>query len=77
MSIGWNWILIVAGAVLILLEVAFGGFAGFDLVLIGSSFVLGGGLGLALRSTSAGFVVAFPAGVIGSSRLKNFPSTAK
>jgi len=58
MSIGWNWILIVAGAVLILLEVAFGGFAGFDLVLIGSSFVLGGGLGLALRSTSAGFVVA-------------------
>jgi hypothetical protein len=30
----WNWILIVAGAALILAEVALGGFAGFDLVLI-------------------------------------------
>jgi len=58
MSIDWNWGLIVAGAVLVLLEVAFGGFAGFDLVLIGSSFVLGGGLGLGLRSATAGFLVS-------------------
>ena len=58
MSFDWNWVLIVAGAVLVLIEVAFGGFAGFDLVLIGSSFVLGGGLGLLLHSTTAGFVVA-------------------
>ena len=50
MSIDWNWGLIVAGAVLVLLEVAFGGFAGFDLVLIGSSFVLGGGLGHLMTS---------------------------
>lgn len=54
----WNWVLVIAGAVLILAEVALGGFAGFDLVLIGSAFVLGGGLGLALGSPVAGFVTA-------------------
>ena len=35
----WNWLLILSGAALILIEVAAGGFAGFDLVLIGSAFV--------------------------------------
>lgn len=54
----WNWILIVAGAALILAEVALGGFAGFDLVLIGSAFVLGGALGIVLHSASTGFVIA-------------------
>ena len=58
MSIDWNWLLIVAGALLILFEVALGGFAGFDLVLIGSSFVLGGALGLLFGSTVVGLVVA-------------------
>src|SRR5688572_12933060 len=42
----WNWVLIVSGALLVLVEVAFGGFAGFDLVLIGSAFLIGGGAGL-------------------------------
>ncbi len=54
----WNWVLVVAGAVLILVEVAFGGFAGFDLVLIGSAFVLGGGIGLVTGNAVAGFVTA-------------------
>ena len=58
MSMGWNWILIVAGAVLILLEVGFGGFAGFDLVLIGSSMALGGTLGLVLGSVPVGLGLA-------------------
>lgn len=58
MSIDWNWVLIIGGGLLILLEVALGGFAGFDLVLIGSSLLLGGGLGLAFQSTPVGFVVA-------------------
>ncbi len=49
LSVGWNWALIVAGALLILVEVALGGFAGFDLVLIGSAFLLGGGIGLVLH----------------------------
>jgi membrane protein implicated in regulation of membrane protease activity len=54
----WNWVLIVAGALLVLLEVAFGGFAGFDLVLIGSAFVLGGILGILVHSPAIGFMVA-------------------
>ena len=54
----WNWVLIVAGALLVLVEVALGGFAGFDLVLIGSAFVIGGVAGLALHSAGLGFVVA-------------------
>ncbi len=54
----WNWLLVIVGALLVLLEVAFGGFAGFDLVLIGSTFIVGGGLGLMLGSATAGFVIA-------------------
>ncbi len=33
MSIDWSWLLVVLGAVMVLIEVALGGFAGFDLVL--------------------------------------------
>jgi len=54
----WNWVLIVAGALLVLVEVALGGFAGFDLVLIGSAFVIGGVAGLVLQNPAIGFVVA-------------------
>ena len=58
MTVNWSWVLVVAGAVMILVEVLLGGFAGFDLVLIGSSFVLGGALGLLTHSAAAGFVTA-------------------
>jgi membrane protein implicated in regulation of membrane protease activity len=58
MGVNWNWLLVVLGAVLILVEVAAGGFAGFDLVLIGSSFVLGGALGLLMGSATWGFAAA-------------------
>jgi len=58
MGAGWNWVLIIAGALFILVEVAFGGFAGFDLVLIGSAFVLGGGIGLLAHNTMVGLTVA-------------------
>jgi membrane protein implicated in regulation of membrane protease activity len=58
MRMDWNWVLIIAGAVMVLIEAALGGFAGFDLVLIGSSFVLGGALGLAVGSPVTGLVAA-------------------
>ena len=58
MATDWNWALIIAGAVLILVEVSFGGFAGFDLVLIGSSFLLGGAAGMFSGSAPVGFAVA-------------------
>lgn len=54
----WNWLLVIGGAVLILIEIALGGFAGFDLVLIGSAFVVGGGLGFAFGSATAGYVLS-------------------
>jgi len=58
MNAVWNWALIVAGALLVLVEVALGGFAGFDLVLIGSAFVIGGVVGLVFSSPGLGFIVA-------------------
>ena len=58
MAVNWNWVLIIVGAVLVLLEVSLGGFAGFDLVLIGSSILVGGALGLLLRSAPVGFIAA-------------------
>lgn len=58
LSVSWNWALVIVGAVLILLEVMAGGFAGFDLVLIGSAFILGGVGGLVSQSTIVGIALA-------------------
>ena len=58
MSVDWNWVLLLAGAFLILLEVGLGGFAGFDLVLIGSAFVVGGAVGMLVANPTTGFIVA-------------------
>jgi membrane protein implicated in regulation of membrane protease activity len=58
MSWNWNLVLVIAGALLVLVEVALGGFAGFDLVLIGSAFVLGGGIGLLTGSAATGFILS-------------------
>ncbi len=58
MASWWSWALVILGALFILIEVALGGFAGFDLVLIGSTFVAGGALGLALHDATIGLVAA-------------------
>ena len=58
MGNGWSWFLVIAGTILVLIEVALGGFAGFDLVLIGSALVIGGALGLFLGSPLVGLVTA-------------------
>jgi membrane protein implicated in regulation of membrane protease activity len=58
MPLNWNWVLVVAGAVMVLIEVVLGGFAGFDLVLLGSSIALGGALGLLMGSATWGLVAA-------------------
>ena len=54
----WNWRLLLGGAALILVEVALGGFAGFDLVLIGSAFMVGGALGMWFHNTTVGLLVS-------------------
>jgi membrane protein implicated in regulation of membrane protease activity len=58
MELDWNWALLIGGALLILVEVALGGFAGFDLVLIGSAFMLGGIVGLWFDNTNFAWIVA-------------------
>jgi len=63
MSIDWSWLLVFAGAVLVLVEVLLGGFAGFDLVLIGSAFILGGVIGLVTKSPALAYASAAVLGV--------------
>jgi membrane protein implicated in regulation of membrane protease activity len=58
MSNQWNWALLLIGALMTLVEVALGGFAGFDLVLIGSAFMIGGALGLWLQNATVGMLVS-------------------
>ncbi len=53
-----NWVLIIAGALCVLAEVAMGGFAGFDLVLIGSAVAAGGVVGLIAGDPVIGLIVA-------------------
>ena len=54
----WSWLLVILGAVLVLFEVMLGGFAGFDLVLIGSTFLIGGAVGLITHDPIKGSITA-------------------
>jgi membrane protein implicated in regulation of membrane protease activity len=58
MANAWNWGLLLIGALMTLVEVVLGGFAGFDLVLIGSAFMIGGALGLWLQNPIAGLALS-------------------
>jgi len=63
MAIDWSWVLVLGGMVLVLVEVALGGFAGFDLVLIGSAFVLGGLAGVLTGSPMIAFISSAALGI--------------
>ena len=54
----WGWVLVLLGACCILVELALGGFAGFDLALIGTCFVLGGVIALWSGAFGAGVIAA-------------------
>jgi len=54
----WSWLLVILGAGLVLFEVMLGGFAGFDLVLIGSTFLIGGAVGLLTHDPIKGSITA-------------------
>jgi membrane protein implicated in regulation of membrane protease activity len=64
MAVDPNWILIIVGALLVLLEVVLGGFAGFDLVLIGTCIALGGAAGLFAHDLRVGYAVGAVLGVL-------------
>jgi membrane protein implicated in regulation of membrane protease activity len=53
-----NWILIIVGAALVLMEVLLGAVSGFDFLLIGSAIVVGGLLGFAFHSPAVGIAAA-------------------
>lgn len=58
MSQAINWILIIAGAVLVLMEVLLGAISGFDFLLLGSAILLGGILGIVTSSPALGVAAA-------------------
>lgn len=58
MNLDWPSVLLLVGAGMILIEIALGGFAGFDLVLVGSTFVIAGALGLWLDDSRTALIVA-------------------
>jgi membrane protein implicated in regulation of membrane protease activity len=53
-----NWVLIVVGALLVLLEVVLGAISGFDLLLVGTAILLGGIIGLVVDSPAIGAATA-------------------
>lgn len=53
-----NWILIIAGALFILLEVLMGAITGFDLLLLGSAILFGGLIGLLSSNAGIGLISA-------------------
>jgi membrane protein implicated in regulation of membrane protease activity len=53
-----NWILIIVGAALVLMEVLLGAVSGFDFLLIGSAVLAGGLLGILTHSPAVGVATA-------------------
>jgi membrane protein implicated in regulation of membrane protease activity len=53
-----NWLLIIAGVVCVILELALGALTGFDLALIGTSLAAGGAIGLFAASSKVGMFSA-------------------
>ena len=70
-----NWALIIAGAILIIVEVILGAISGFDFLLIGSAILLGGVVGLAAHSgtigLAAGGVLSLVYVFVGRKRVRN------
>lgn len=50
----FNWTLVIAGIIMVIVEVLLGGFSGFDFALVGISLAAGGGIGLYFESAKVG-----------------------
>ena len=53
-----NWLLVIAGIVCIIIELALGAFTGFDLALLGASLTVGGAIGAATGSAKIGLLAS-------------------
>src|SRR6266705_3312066 len=59
-----NWLLVIAGIICVIIELALGALTGFDLALIGASLAVGGGIGLLTGSANVGMLAAAGAALI-------------
>jgi membrane protein implicated in regulation of membrane protease activity len=53
-----NWLLVIAGIVCVIVELALGALTGFDLALLGGSLAGGGAIGLLAHSDKIGLLAA-------------------
>jgi membrane protein implicated in regulation of membrane protease activity len=53
-----NWLLLIAGIIFVIVELALGAFTGFDLALVGASLTVGGAIGLLSGSANVGLIAA-------------------
>ena len=59
-----NWLLVIAGIICVIIELALGAVTGFDLALVGASLAVGGGIGLLTGSANVGILAAAGAALI-------------
>jgi membrane protein implicated in regulation of membrane protease activity len=53
-----SWLLVIAGIICVIIELALGAVTGFDLALVGASLAVGGGIGLLTGSENIGMLSA-------------------
>ena len=59
-----NWLLVIAGIVCVIIELALGALTGFDLALVGASLAVGGVIGLLTGSANVGMLAAAGAALL-------------
>lgn len=59
-----NWLLVIAGIICVIIELALGALTGFDLALVGASLAVGGSIGLLTGSANVGILAAAGAALI-------------
>ena len=59
-----NWLLVIAGIICVIIELALGALTGFDLALVGASLAAGGGIGLLTGSVNIGMLSAAGAALL-------------
>jgi membrane protein implicated in regulation of membrane protease activity len=67
-----NWLLVIAGIICVIVELALGALTGFDLALVGASLAAGGGIGLLTGSVNIGMLSAAGAALLYFALFRNW-----
>ncbi len=67
-----NWLLVIAGIICVIIELALGALTGFDLALVGASLAAGGGIGLLTGSVNIGMLSAAGAALLYFALFRNW-----